>query len=129
MIQKISYILAFIFFIFQFNSCMNNPVEEVKPEPPPLPPSITVPIDEALYRQNGCEACHGSNGSGQVEKPLKSKPADFRIRSSYKQGANQEQIKKAIQRGVAGTEMKGYSHLTLYEVTSIAKYIKKMQQE
>lgn len=111
-------------------SCANQPDDEnLVPKQEEIPLPVTVPIDEALYRQNGCESCHGGNGSGVVERKMNTKPADFRVKSSYKNGYSLPRIVKSIQNGIPGTEMKAYTHLTLYEVTSIAKYIQKMQDE
>ncbi|MCG9873247.1 MAG: cytochrome c [Leptospiraceae bacterium] len=113
-----------------FTFCANQPDDEsLVPKQEEVPIPVTVPIDEALYRQNGCESCHGGNGSGVVERKMNTKPADFRVKSSYKNGSSLPKIVKSIQNGIQGTEMKAYTHLTLYEITSIAKYIQKMQDE
>lgn len=130
-IRYLAYNLVLIIFLFCLASnCANQPDDESQvPKQEEIPIPVTVPIDEALYRQNGCETCHAGNGSGIVERKMNTKPADFRVKSSYKNGYSLPRIVKSIQNGIPGTEMKAYTHLTLYEVTSIAKYIQKMQDE
>lgn len=117
-------ILAMFFFLGQ---CMNDPdIEKPKPKPPP-PPRVTVPRPEALYRQNGCESCHGKVGSGNPERKFSTKIPDLRVKGEYKQGHGLEAIQKTIRKGVPGSEMRAYTHLSREEVQSIAKYVVELQ--
>ncbi|WCL49016.1 c-type cytochrome [Leptospira sp. GIMC2001] len=118
-----------LFLIGLLLGCANEPVEENSiSTPKPLPPAVTVPIDESLYRQNGCEACHGVDGSGNYERAKTNQLPDFRSTKTYKYGHSVTKIQESIRKGIPGTSMKSYKQLKEYEIQSISKYIKKMQE-
>ncbi|MCB1191060.1 MAG: cytochrome c [Leptospiraceae bacterium] len=110
--------------------------EQKEPKPdvkdilkPKIPPKISVPIGEALYIQNGCSACHGTNGDGNGTKVLNPKPGNLQDVSQYKMGSSVKNIAKSIAKGIPDSQMVGYPQISQKERIAIAKHIKKMQRK
>jgi high-affinity iron transporter len=80
---------------------------------------------------NGCAVCHGDHGrgDGRIASTLKPPPRDFRDLTHYKKGHEVEQIAETIGKGIAGTSMPGFSHLTVKDRRSMARYIAYLQQQ
>ncbi len=84
-----------------------------------------------LYMTNGCAVCHGDQGrgDGRIANTLRPPPRDFRDLSNYKKGASVEQIAETIARGIGGTSMPGYSHLTNEDRLTIARHVVFLQKQ
>ena len=85
----------------------------------------------ALFIRNGCAVCHGESGrgDGQIAASLKPPPRDFRDLTAYKKGSSQEAIALTIKRGVPGSTMRGYPHISAADRRLIAIYIRSLQGE
>ena len=81
---------------------------------------------KALFTRNGCAVCHGPDGrgDGQIAATLKPPPRDFRDPAAYKNGHSKAAISRTIQKGMPGTSMPGYGHLSAEEREQIAAYIR-----
>ena len=124
-----------IFFPILFGllvDCSNTDLNDEPASEPPPPPAVTVPFPEAMFRQNGCEGCHGMGGRGDGYKTrqlnLGTMP-DFTNRKSYKHGSSVSSIQKTIQNGIPGTYMKGYRHLKSNEIQALANYVYQFQTQ
>ena len=86
---------------------------------------------KALFKRNGCAVCHGvdGRGDGQVASSLKPPPRDFRDLHAYKKGRSMEEIARTIERGIPGSTMPGYPHVSTADRRKIAVYIRSLQQE
>lgn len=113
--------------LFTF-SCSNEPVPEIPPEEPAPPEQVSVPREEALYRQNGCESCHGKYGAGDGGRNFPSGIPDLRDISQYKYGYSKNKLKKTLLEGIEGTDMRGYSHLQEEELDRIIDYVLQLQK-
>lgn len=84
-----------------------------------------------LYMTNGCAVCHGDQGrgDGRIANTLRPPPRDFRDLAHYKKGASVEQIAETIARGIGGTSMPGYAHLSSQDRLTIARHIVFLQQQ
>ena len=84
-----------------------------------------------LYMSNGCAVCHGDQGrgDGRIAATLKPPPRDFRDVAHYKKGPDIEQMAETIGKGIAGTSMPGFSHLTTKDRLSMARHIAYLQQQ
>jgi len=88
-------------------------------------------LGERIYREN-CAACHGENGDGKGPEAqrLKTKPRDFtagiyKFRSTPSGALPLEQdIFKAVSRGVRGTSMLAQLHLSEQERWAVVRYLK-----
>lgn len=120
--------VSFVFLLLW--GCSNNPSEQVSEKPPTQepPPRVAIPIHEALYRQNGCESCHGKYGYANPARNYPQDMVDFRKIDSYKHGSDRNAIRESIRRGIPGTKMLGYEHLTDYEINKIVDYIEDLQK-
>ncbi len=83
---------------------------------------------KALFTRNGCAVCHGPDGrgDGQIAATLKPPPRDFRDPGAYKNGHSKAAIARTIQKGMPGTSMPGYAHLSAEEREQIAAYIRSL---
>ncbi len=83
---------------------------------------------KALFIRNGCAVCHGPDGrgDGQIAASLRPPPRDFRDPAAYKNGHSQAAITRTIQKGMPGTPMPGYGHLSAEERAQIAAYIRSL---
>ena len=83
---------------------------------------------KALFTRNGCAVCHGPDGrgDGQIAATLKPPPRDFRDPAAYKNGHSKAAIARTIQKGMPGTSMPGYPHLSAEEREQIAAYIRSL---
>ena len=83
---------------------------------------------KALFIRNGCAVCHGPDGrgDGQIAATLKPPPRDFRDPAAYKNGHSKAAIARTIQKGMPGTSMPGYRHLSAEEREQIAAYIRSL---
>lgn len=86
---------------------------------------------KALFTRNGCAVCHGpeGRGDGQVAVTLQPPPRDFRDPTAYKNGHTQAAIARTIQKGMPGTSMPGYPHLSAEEREQIAAYIRSLLEK
>lgn len=86
---------------------------------------------QALFIRNGCAVCHGpeGRGDGQVAATLRPPPRDFRDPAAYKNGHSKAAIARTIQKGLPGTAMPGYRHLSAQEREQIAAYICSLLEE
>ncbi len=86
---------------------------------------------KALFTRNGCAVCHGPDGrgDGQIAATLKPPPRDFRDPAAYKNGHSKAAIARTIQKGMPGTSMPGYRHLSEEEREQIAAYIRSLLKE
>ena len=86
---------------------------------------------KALFKRNGCAVCHGADGrgDGQVASALKPPPRDFRDLKAYKKGRSVKEIARTIERGVPGSTMPGYPHVSAEDRREIAIYIRSLQQQ
>ena len=93
--------------------------------------SVTDRRGHQLYMTNGCAVCHGDlgHGDGRIANTLRPAPRDFRDLSHYKRGSSVEQIAETIARGIGGTSMPGYPHLTSQDRLSIAQHIVFLQNQ
>ena len=84
-----------------------------------------------LYMSNGCAVCHGDHGrgDGRIAATLKPPPRDFRDLAHYKKGHEVEQMAETIGKGIAGTSMPGFSHLSVEDRRSMARHIAYLQQQ
>ncbi len=80
---------------------------------------------KVLFARNGCAVCHGPDGrgDGQIAATLQPPPRDFRDPAAYKNGHSEAAIARTIQKGMPGTSMPGYGHLSAEERAQIAAYI------
>ena len=83
---------------------------------------------KALFTRNGCAVCHGPDGrgDGQIAATLQPPPRDFRDPAAYKNGHSKAAIARTIQKGMPGTSMPGYRHLSAEEREQIAAYIRSL---
>ena len=83
---------------------------------------------KALFTRNGCAVCHGPDGrgDGQIAATLQPPPRDFRDPAAYKNGHSKAAIARTIQKGMPGTSMPGYGHLSAEEREQIAAYIRSL---
>ena len=83
---------------------------------------------KALFTRNGCAVCHGPDGrgDGQISATLQPPPRDFRDPAAYKNGHSKAAIARTIQKGMPGTSMPGYRHLSAEEREQIAAYIRSL---
>ena len=83
---------------------------------------------KALFTRNGCAVCHGPDGrgDGQIAATLQPPPRDFRDPAAYKNGHSEVAIARTIQKGMPGTSMPGYGHLSAEEREQIAAYIRSL---
>ena len=88
----------------------------------------TVAQGKALFTRNGCAVCHGPDGrgDGQIAATLRPPPRDFRDPAAYKNGHSGAAIARTIQKGMPGTSMPGYGHLSAEEREQIAAYIRSL---
>ncbi len=86
---------------------------------------------KALFIRNGCAVCHGPDGrgDGQIAATLKPPPRDFRDPAAYKNGHSKAAIARTIQKGMPGTSMPGYGHLSAEEREQIAAYIRSLREK
>ncbi|MCC5816049.1 MAG: cytochrome c [Leptospira sp.] len=131
--KLISKIFLLVFYISLHGSCANDPTETQQPiQKQELPPRITVPRDEALFRQNGCESCHGKYGSGDTtenaDRKFPNGIPDLRNKKEYKYGSSLSAISKTIRNGIPNTQMRPYQHLKEEEIKTIAKYVLELQK-
>lgn len=86
---------------------------------------------KALFTRNGCAVCHGPDGrgDGQIATTLKPPPRDFRDPAAYKNGPSKAAIARTIQKGMPGTSMPGYGHLSAEEREQIAAYIRSLLEK
>ena len=86
---------------------------------------------KALFTRNGCAVCHGPDGrgDGQVAATLRPPPRDFRDPTAYKNGHSTAAIARTIEKGVPGTAMPGYRHLSAEDRAQIATYIRSLVKE
>ena len=84
----------------------------------------------ALFKRNGCAVCHGvdGRGDGQIASSLKPPPRDLRDFQAYKKGHSEEEIARTIERGIPGSSMPGYPHVSAADRRAIAQYIRSLQQ-
>ncbi len=84
----------------------------------------------ALYLRNGCAVCHGDvgRGDGRLAATLKPAPRDFREVDAYKNGADSSEIAATIGKGLAGTSMPAFAHLSAADRLEIARYIVGLQK-
>lgn len=84
-----------------------------------------------LYMSNGCAVCHGDHGrgDGRIAATLKPPPRDFRDLTHYKKGPEVEAMAETIGKGIAGTSMPGFSHLSIEDRRSMARHIAYLQQQ
>ena len=83
---------------------------------------------KALFTRNGCAVCHGPDGrgDGQIAATLQPPSRDFRDPAAYKNGHSKAAIARTIQKGMPGTSMPGYGHLSAEEREQIAAYIRSL---
>ena len=83
---------------------------------------------KTLFTRNGCAVCHGPDGrgDGQIAATLQPPPRDFRDPTAYKNGHSKAAIARTIQKGMPGTSMPGYGHLSVEEREQIAAYIRSL---
>ena len=86
---------------------------------------------KALFTRNGCAVCHGPDGrgDGQIAATLKPPPRDFRDPAAYKNGHSKAAIARTIQKGMPGTSMPGYAHLSEEDREQIAAYIRSLLEK
>lgn len=84
-----------------------------------------------LYARNGCAVCHGDEGrgDGRLAATLKPPPRDFREVEAFKKGATVAEISETIGKGLAGTSMPAYAHLSAADRLEIARYIAGLQKK
>ena len=83
---------------------------------------------KALFTRNGCAVCHGPDGrgDGQIAATLEPPPRDFRDPAAFKNGHSKAAIARTIEKGMPGTSMPGYRHLSAEEREQIAAYIRSL---
>ena len=83
---------------------------------------------KVLFTRNGCAVCHGPDGrgDGQVAATLRPPPRDFRDPTAYQNGHSAAAIARTIEKGVPGTAMPGYPHLSAEDRQQIAAYIRSL---
>lgn len=83
-----------------------------------------------LYLRNGCAVCHGDEGrgDGRLAATLKPPPRDFKEATAYKKGATVAAIAQTIGKGLAGTSMPAFAHLSAADRLEIARYIAGLQK-
>ena len=88
-------------------------------------------VGKALFTRNGCAVCHGPDGrgDGQIAATLQPPPRDFRDPTAYKNGHSKAAIARTIQKGMPGTSMPGYRHLSAEEREQIAVYIRSLLKD
>ncbi len=91
----------------------------------------TVEQGKALFTRNGCAVCHGPDGrgDGQIAATLQPPARDFRDPAAYKNGPSEAAIARTIQKGMPGTSMPGYAHLSAEERAQIAAYIRSLLEK
>jgi high-affinity iron transporter len=83
-----------------------------------------------LYLRNGCAVCHGDEGGGDgsLAATLKPPPRDFKEVAAYKKGATVAEIAQTIGKGLAGTSMPAFAHISAADRLEIARYIAGLQK-
>lgn len=117
---------------------------EQKPEPldlgtDPGPAKANLTRGEELYKQLGCNACHGDQGRGngpsaptlvdQWNKPIRA--ADLTLGWTYRGGSAPKDILARLMTGIDGTPMPSYAEAvsSAAEVWDLAYYVHSMQVE
>lgn len=92
------------------------------------PPSVAAGV--ALYRANGCIACHGADGhgDGRLAATLAPPPRDFRNAAAYRNGPGVDAITQTLATGLpGGGQMPLFAHLSDTERRSLALYVASLQ--
>lgn len=78
---------------------------------------------KASYETN-CAACHGASGKGDGEAgaAMDPKPRDL-VAGKYARGASPAQVFATVSKGIEGTTMVGYDHLSEEERWAITYYV------
>jgi high-affinity iron transporter len=87
----------------------------------------------ALYRANGCGACHGptGRGDGPAARALDPGPRDFRDRRAYRRGASADAIAETLAIGLPEGRggMPAYDHLSAADRQALAGYVVSLQSQ
>ncbi|MFO0705735.1 MAG: c-type cytochrome [Nitrospira sp.] len=97
-----------------------NPTPIPLPQLPPFGPSDAgIVRGQALYREFGCQVCHGDNGNGdgpeskaghlRDARDLRITATDLTDRTSLKNGASPRDLYRSIITGLDGTPMPSYA--------------------
>jgi mono/diheme cytochrome c family protein len=90
---------------------------------PPKKTAELVAKGKVSYEVN-CASCHGDKGFGDgvAAAALEPKPRNL-VRGTFKQGSNPEQVFATLAKGVAGTTMVPFGHLSEDERWALAYYV------
>ncbi|MDE2490441.1 MAG: copper chaperone PCu(A)C, partial [Elusimicrobia bacterium] len=95
-------------------------------------PAAAAARGRALYRSQGCAACHGpeGRGDGPVAGTLSFPPTDFRRPEAYRRGAAAAAIRASIHDGVregAAPAMPAFPGLAGRDLEDLAAYVASLQ--
>lgn len=83
-----------------------------------------------------CAACHGPNGGGhgraarhQFPPPRNLRTENFRLVSTDNGNPTVEDVKRVIQRGMPGTSMRAFDHLSENQLQLLAEEVLRMRRE
>ena len=96
---------------------------------PPISSPDIIKRGELVYKSN-CVACHGSRGSGDgpLGKVLTPSPRDL-VKDVFKQGTKPLEMFRTITRGIPGSGMAGYSHLSEKDRWSLVYFILSIRKD
>jgi len=102
--------------------------------PPPVSPQLLA-IGKQLYGQQ-CAACHGTTGRGDGEaayllypKPRDLVAAKYRLVSTWERVPTDQDLYDTITRGMPGSAMPSWGHLTPEQRWGLVHYIKSLAQK
>jgi mono/diheme cytochrome c family protein len=83
---------------------------------------------KASYETN-CSACHGDGGRGDgvAGAALDPKPRDL-VAGKFKRGATVDQVYETLAKGIEGTTMTSYAHLSDEERWALAYYVVELRK-
>lgn len=120
--KRIFFLAAAIFLIPQL--VFSEPTLLVRKTLPDLPPTKK---GQKLFQDNGCPMCHGNEGRGDgvLADQLENKPRNF---TDYNEMIRVPLIRleQAIRKGLAGTAMPAFAHLSDADIKALLIYIRSL---
>ncbi len=104
--------------------------------PPGPDPAALLAADvaagRAIYDNNGCANCHGTDGSGRGPNAayMDPPPRDYRDPEAYKVGIDVDAVAESIAAGFSedGGAMPAFSHLTAEQLRQLASFVVSLQR-
>ena len=91
--------------------------------------TAAIEAGKALYKSNGCNACHGDTGlgDGPAGAALNPPARNFHNKDNYKQGSSLAEVSQTLATGVPGTAMVAYASISEEDRNKIAAYVVSLQ--